>query len=104
MLEPPFAIVCSSLPIIKPLIAELAPSFITKRISFRVKGRFSKGTSCKLDSGHQKPFHRLDERVYTLEAAKANVLVDNMCAGDDPGDQHHYNEADAVKDTGFSRV
>ena len=104
MLEPPFAIVCSSLPIVKPLIAQLVPIFNTKRNSSGVKGPFSNETSCRPDGGHQKAFYRLDERVHSLKAAKANVLVDDMCTSNDSRVQHHYNEADAVKDTSFSRV
>ena len=104
MLEPPFAIIITSLPIIKPLIAELAPTFITRWNSSRSQGPSSKAARCKPDGGHQETFHRLEEGVYSLKAAQANVLIDRVIMGDDPNDQHHYNEADVVEEPKASRV
>ena len=87
MLEPPFAIICSSLPIIKPLTAELAPTFITERTHFRNKGPFSIAANCKPDGCHQKAFHRLEEGVNSPKATITNVLLDGTVAGDGPKDQ-----------------
>lgn len=103
-LEPPFAIICSSLPFIKSFIAEFAPTFITKRNSSRSKGSSFKAVWCKPHGGHQKAFHRLKESVYSLRATKANVPVNAIATGDGPNDQHHYNEADVAKDTHFSGI
>ena len=104
MLEPTFAILIASLPIIKPLTVEFVPAFITKWNHSRSKGPFSKAARCQPDGGHQKAFHRLEEGVYSLKAARANILIDDGSTGNGPTDQHHYNAADVAKDTKLSRV
>ena len=96
MLEPPFAIIIASLPIIKPLITGFASTFITKQNPSRSQGPFSKAAGCKPDDGHQKAFHRLEEGVYSPKAAKANVLVDDLTTVDGPKDKRHSDEADVV--------
>ncbi|KAL8793921.1 MAG: hypothetical protein Q9195_003540 [Heterodermia aff. obscurata] len=103
MLELPFAIIIASLPVIKPLIAEFAPTLITKGNSSRGKGSLSRAATYEPDGGHQATFHRLQEGVYSQKAAKFSVVTDEITMGDGPEDRYHYNEVDVVKDTKFSR-
>ena len=98
MIEPPFAIICASLPVIKPLAAKLIPAFITRRSTSGSDRPFSKPARDIPDGSHQKKFQRLDEGYHHLGAVKRHTFSDESIMRDSHEvDRPPKSEAPSIK-------